>query len=111
VNEDLNLPRALAVLWELVRSNLPPATLRATVDSFDTVLGLGLRDWKPVVSDIPENVRALLSERERARVERDWTKADHIRETLSAQGWRVEDSKEGQRLVAIATDPTDVGDG
>ena len=94
VNEDLNLPRALAVLWELVRSSLPPATLRATVDSFDTVLGLGLRDWKPLVSDIPESIRVLLSERERAREERDWAKADDIRETLSARGWRVEDSKE-----------------
>ena len=111
VNEDLNLPRALAVLWELTRSNLPPATLRATVDSFDTVLGLGLQEWKPVVSDIPEDIRVLLSERERARSGRDWERADHIRAALSARGWRVEDSKEGQRLVGITTDQTHVGGG
>ncbi|MGF6597586.1 cysteinyl-tRNA synthetase [Paraburkholderia sp. GAS448] len=110
VNEDLNLPRAVAVLWELVKSDLPPATLRATVDSFDTLLGLGLRDWRPIVSDIPENIRVLLSEREQARAERDWAKADSIRETLNAQGWRVEDSKEGQRLIGITPGPTEFGD-
>jgi cysteinyl-tRNA synthetase len=98
------------VLWELVKSDLLPATLRATVDSFDTVLGLGLRDWRPVVSDIPENIRVLLGEREQARAERDWAKADDIRKTLSARGWRVEDSKEGQRLVGIAAGPKDIRD-
>jgi len=109
VNEDLNLPRALAVLWELVRSNLPPATLKATVDSFDAVLGLGLRAWRPVAFDIPEHVRVLLGERERARAEKDWAQADRIREALSAEGWRVEDTSEGQRLFGIAVGSTDTG--
>lgn len=104
VNEDLNVPRALAVLWELVKSDLPPANLRATVDSFDTVLGLGLREWKPVVSDIPEDIRALVDERERARLERNWAQADEIRKALIARGWKVEDRKEGQRVVEIAGD-------
>ncbi|MGU7774479.1 cysteine--tRNA ligase [Burkholderia sp. MR1-5-21] len=107
VDADLNLPRALAVLWELVKSDLPPATLRATVDSFDQVLGLGLRDWMPVASDVPDSIRALLAERERARAEKDWAKADEIRETLNAQGWRVEDGKEGQRVVGIQPAPVD----
>ncbi|AJT48918.1 cysteinyl-tRNA synthetase [Burkholderia thailandensis] len=111
MNEDLNLPRALAVLRELVESSLPPSTLRATVDGFDTVPSLGLRDWKPVMFDIPESVRALLGEREQDRAERNWAKADDIRRTLSARGWRVEGSKEGQRLIGVAADPTGMGDG
>ena len=111
VDSEVQIQKALAVLWDLIRSNLPPATLRATVDSFDTVLGLGLHEWKPVVSDIPEDIRVLLSERERARSGRDWERADHIRAALSARGWRVEDSKEGQRLVGITTDQTHVGGG
>ncbi|MGU7782206.1 cysteine--tRNA ligase [Burkholderia sp. PU8-34] len=109
VDADLNLPRALAVLWELAKSHLPPATLRATVDRFDQVLGLGLHDWMPVASDIPDSIRALLGERERARAAKDWAKADEIRETLNARGWRVEDSKEGQRVVGINTTPVDTG--
>jgi len=104
VNEDLNLPKALAVVWELARSDLPPATLKATLDSFDTVLGLGLRDWRAVVSNIPEDVQTLLGERQQARAEMNWAKADDIRKTLNARGWRVEDSNEGQRLIEIAVD-------
>jgi cysteinyl-tRNA synthetase len=109
VNEDLNMPRALAVLWELVKSPLPPATLRATVDSFDSVLGLGLSEWTQPASDIPEDIQKLLTEREQARADRDWAKADEIRETLSARGWRVEDSKEGQRLIETVSKPTHNG--
>lgn len=108
LNDDLNLPRALAVLWELVKSELPPATLKATVDSFDFVLGLGLRDWNPVASDIPESIRVLLGERAQAREAKNWAKADEIRKMLNTRGWRVEDGNDGQRLTEIATPPTDI---
>lgn len=101
VNDDLNLPRALAVLWELSRSDLSPANLRATVDRFDDVLGLRLSEWRPATSNIPENIQILLSEREQARSEKNWAMADHIRETLSKYGWRVEDNKEGQHLIKV----------
>ncbi|MBD9380552.1 cysteine--tRNA ligase [Achromobacter sp. ACM02] len=109
LNDDLNLPRALAVLWELVKSELPSATLKATVDSFDLVLGLGLRDWRPVASDIPESIRVLLGERAQAREAKNWAKADEIRKVLNTRGWRVEDGNDGQRLTEIATLPIDIG--
>lgn len=108
LNDDLNLPRALAVLWELVKSELPPATVKATVDSFDLVLGLGLRAWRPVASDIPESILALLGERAQAREAKNWAKADEIRKVLNTQGWRVEDGNDGQRLTEIATPLTDI---
>ena len=79
------------------------------MDSFDTVLGLGLRDWKPVAFDVPEHVRVLLGDRERARADKDWAQADRIRDALSAEGWRVEDTQEGQRLFGIAMGSTDTG--
>ncbi|MGZ2749169.1 cysteine--tRNA ligase [Burkholderia stagnalis] len=101
VNDDLNLPKALAVLWELAKSDLPPATLRATVDYFDGVLGLGLRDWRPAVAAIPDDIRAWLDARARARAERDWAGADSIRATLHALGWRIDDGKDGQTAVRI----------
>jgi len=105
LNDDLNLPRALAVLWELVKSDLPPATLKATVDSFDFVLGLGLRDWNPVASDIPESIRVLLGERAQSREAKNWAKADEIRKMLNTRGWRVVDGNDGQRLTEIAMPP------
>ena len=91
------------MLWKLVKSELPPATLKATVDSFDSVLGLGLRDWNPVASDIPESIRVLLGERAQAREAKDWAKADEIRKMLNTRGWSVEDGHDGQRLIAVGT--------
>jgi cysteinyl-tRNA synthetase len=83
--------------------------LKATVDSFDFVLGLGLRDWNPVASEIPESIRVLLDERAQAREAKNWAKADEIRKMLNTRGWRVEDGNDGQRLTEIATPPKEIG--
>jgi cysteinyl-tRNA synthetase len=101
VNQDLNLPRALAVLWELVRSDLPAAARRATVDAFDAVLGLRLADWQADAFEIPADVAALAERREQARAVKDWSQADLLRERLKAAGWQVEDRTDGQRLSPI----------
>ncbi|MFE0842849.1 CysS/YqeB C-terminal domain-containing protein [Achromobacter insolitus] len=83
--------------------------MKATVDSFDFVLGLGLRDWNPVAPEIPESIRVLLGERAQAREAKNWAKADEIRKMLNTRGWRVEDGNDGQRLTEIATSPKEIG--
>ena len=40
INDDLNMPRGMAVVWDLARSDLPPSTKKATLLLFDRVLGL-----------------------------------------------------------------------
>ncbi|SFO53583.1 cysteinyl-tRNA synthetase [Variovorax sp. OK605] len=91
VNQDLNLPRALAVVWALVRSDLPPEVRRATVDHADTVLGLRLSGWAAPALAIPEDIAALFAQRQAARDARDWAQADRLRAVLKARGWQVED--------------------
>ncbi|WNC91903.1 cysteine--tRNA ligase [Paraburkholderia sp. FT54] len=99
VDHDLNLPRALAELWDVVRSDLPVATRRATVDCFDAVLGLRLADWQDDdAAAIPEDIAALADEREQARAAKQWTEADRLRDVLTAAGWLVEDSASGPVL-------------
>lgn len=95
VNEDLNLPRALAVMWELVRSDLPPSTRRATVDFFDQVLGLRLAEWQNGKPDLPTHIAALIESRQEARTRGDWTQADALRGALKEFGWQVEDTANG----------------
>jgi cysteinyl-tRNA synthetase len=96
VNQDLNMPRALAVLWDLVRSDLSPATRRATVDKFDSVLGLRLVDFDSGRLDIPPDIVALANERSKARVDRDWARADSLRESLHALGaWGARENESG----------------
>ena len=57
LNDDLNLPRALAVAWEALRGELAGPVRRATLAKFDEVLGLGLADWAPRQVEVPADVQ------------------------------------------------------
>ncbi|MEP7062257.1 MAG: cysteine--tRNA ligase [Betaproteobacteria bacterium] len=91
VNDDLNIPRALAVAWDVLRGDLAPGVKRATLLRFDAVLGLGLATWQPVEEVVPADVRALADARLAARNARDWKESDRLRGAIKAAGWDVED--------------------
>ncbi|NKI70897.1 cysteine--tRNA ligase [Collimonas pratensis] len=98
INNDLNLPRALALMWELVRSDTDPATRRATLRAMDEVLGLDLDNWLPASIDIPEAVAQLAAKRQAVRASRQWQEADRLREQIRALGFLVEDTADGPAL-------------
>jgi cysteinyl-tRNA synthetase len=98
INDDLNMPRALAVTWDLVHSNLEPATRKATLMIFDRVLGLGLADWQPKIEEIPAEIMQLVEKRKLARQEKRWADADTIRTEIAAMGFEVEDSPQGPKM-------------
>jgi cysteinyl-tRNA synthetase len=98
LNDDLNLPRALAVTWDLVKSQLPVATKKATLLQFDRVLGLGLAEWQPMEAIVPDAIVALVQDRQRARAEKRWRDADRLREQVKAAGYEIADTPEGPRL-------------
>jgi len=98
LNDDLNLPRALAVAWETLRGEAPPAVKRATLAAFDAVLGLGLAQWQPPSVAVPADVEALAQARAEARKAKDWAEADRLRRALADAGWEVEDRPGGYGL-------------
>jgi cysteinyl-tRNA synthetase len=98
VNDDLNVPRALAVAWEALRGDLPPAQKRATLAKFDRVFGLALERWMPREESIPEQVKTLAAARAAARKAKDWAEADRLRDALHAAGWEMEDRADGYSL-------------
>jgi cysteinyl-tRNA synthetase len=98
VNDDLNLPRALAVMWDLSKSNLPAAVKKATLLQFDRVLGLGLEAWRPAVSVAPSDVLALVEQRQQARRAKRWAEADALRAQIEAHGFEIEDTPQGPQL-------------
>ena len=98
INDDLNVPRALAVAWEVLRGDLPPAVKRATLARFDDVLGLGLAQWQPKQEEVPPEVAALAEARAAARKAKQWAEADRLRAELGAKGWEMEDRPAGYRL-------------
>ncbi len=99
INDDLNMPRALAVTWDLVHSGLPAGTRKATLLAFDEILGLDIRSWQPEEVVIPERVKALAEERQKARDTRDWQRADELRDQILESGFVVEDTRQGYRLT------------
>jgi cysteinyl-tRNA synthetase len=98
--DDLNAPRAMAVLWDVVRSGtLSPADRRDLLLDFDAVLGLDLAHAEAAgeVYETDPRIDALLEEREQARANRDFATADRIRDELTAEGVQLIDTPEGPR--------------
>jgi cysteinyl-tRNA synthetase len=98
VADDLDLPRALVVLNEVVGSDLPEGQRYALLASWDAVLGLDLeRDarerWEPT-----EEMRSLVVERDAARAAKDYARSDELRERLQAMGLEVMDTPEGTKI-------------
>lgn len=98
VNEDLNMPRAVALTWDLVKSDLPPATKKATIILFDQVLGLRLAEWEPKEEIIPDEIQELVEQRQKARQEKRWKEADALRDQVAEAGFEIEDTPQGPRL-------------
>ncbi len=98
VNDDLNMPRALAVAWDVVKSDLPPAIKKATLLVFDQVLGLDLANWRPPEEVIPAEIMALVDQRRQARLEKRWQDADALRQQVTEAGFEIEDTPQGARV-------------
>lgn len=98
INDDLNMPRAMAVTWELARCNLPKATKKATILHFDRILGFGLDKWQPKLEIIPDEIQSLVNDRQNARSEKRWVDADAIRDQIIQAGFEIEDTPQGSRI-------------
>jgi len=98
IEDDLNTPRALAVLWEIVRDESAEGKLE-TIKKIDSVLGLDLLKQEKL--HISDEIKKIAEEREKARKNGDWKKADEIRGKLRGRGWEVNDTKEGFELRKI----------
>jgi cysteinyl-tRNA synthetase len=100
VNDDLNTPRALAVTWDMARSNLDDSTKKATLLYFDRVLGLRLGQWQPPQEVIPEEITRLVHQRQQARLDKRWGEADALRNQVLQAGFDIEDTPQGPRIKA-----------
>jgi cysteinyl-tRNA synthetase len=96
IGDDLDLPAAMALLSELVKSDVAPGAKAGLLRGWDRVLGLDLE--RPVAqAALPGGAAELLSARERARAARDYAASDRLRDELAAVGVKVIDTPEGQR--------------
>lgn len=94
INDDLNTPKALALVWDILKDeNISPTDKKATILDFDKVLGLELD--KVETFEIPENVKNLVKERDEARNNKNFVKSDEIRQKIEDLGFEVKDAGEG----------------
>ncbi|MFA6594462.1 MAG: cysteine--tRNA ligase [Candidatus Buchananbacteria bacterium] len=96
LEDDFNIPQALALVWETLKADLPDAEKYATIIEFDRVLGLNLSQLE--AEEIPTEIKTLAETRFKARQTKNWAESDRLRQTIADLGWQVEDSKDGYKL-------------
>ena len=92
MDDDLNAPEALQVLWKIVRDEKAEGKIE-TIKEMDKILGLKLLEKEKI--KIPAEVSKLVKEREQARKNKDWKKSDELREKIKKIGYQIEDTAEG----------------
>jgi cysteinyl-tRNA synthetase len=104
INNDLNTPKALAIIWEMLKTDLSSGTKRKLLLDFDQILGLDLENaekYQKKVESISEEILKLVAEREKLRKERHFHLADKIRARIQELGYDVEDRKEGSNIILL----------
>ena len=95
IENDLDMPNALQVLWKLLRDEKAQGKLQ-TIREMNKVLGLKLFDKEKI--ELPKEIQELVKEREKSRKNKDWKKADEIRNEIKSLGYSIEDSSEGTKI-------------
>lgn len=95
INDDLNMPVAMSVVWDVVKNPNKSQKLKNLLLKFDEVLGLDLKNYKKEENVLPEDVLELVKSRNEARANKNWAESDRIRDILIEMGYTVKDSKDG----------------
>lgn len=100
MDTDLNVSAVLALAHEFMteanKGMIDQKEGASFLRAFDTIFGLKLFEVR--AQEIPETVQALAQMRIEARVNKDWTASDRLRDEIAAKGWVVEDTPQGQKL-------------
>ncbi len=98
LNNDLNTPQALAVMWDMVKSDYPSSAKAESLLKMDQVLGLNSDEYLGKKIEVPEEVQKLINQREQARKFEDFKKSDQLRKEIKKLGYGIEDTPEGPRI-------------
>ncbi len=97
INDDMNMPLAMSYVWELIKYPKKNKKIAELLLKFDTVLAIKI-DKKPenrIQEEIPEEIQKLAEERKIAKQNKNWEKADKIREEIKQKGYIIKDTKDG----------------
>lgn len=97
INDDLNITQGLAIVQDMLKSNLENKDKLATIIDFDRVLGLKLEIFA-TSEDLSVEVNKLIELREQSRLAKNFFESDRLRGEIEKLGYSVEDTKDGQRV-------------
>ena len=95
INDDLNMPVAMSVVWEIIKMSQKSQKLAKLLLKFDNVLGFDLENYNHEKKELPQEILDLVKQRDIARLNKNWTESDRIRDLLIENGYLVKDTKEG----------------
>lgn len=94
-DDDLDMPKALAILWNLVRDSKAQGKTK-TIEKMDKIFGLDLLKKEKLT--IPPGIIKLVEEREKARKAKDFRLSDKLRDEIKETGYIIEDTEEGPKI-------------
>lgn len=95
LENDLNTSDALTILYDVLKSNLNNKTKLFLVEEFDKVLSLDLLKEDKIDKELEKYILEKIEERNVAKKNKDYSKADNIREELESRGILISDTREG----------------
>lgn len=96
ISNDLQLPQAVVVMWELLKSNIPSQDKLDLLYEFDQIFGLKLNEIQD--EKIPKKIIDLAKKREESRKKGDFTTSDKIRRQIANKGYIIEDLEKGFKI-------------
>ncbi len=102
INDDLNMPAAMGVVWEVVRQDKKSDKFAKLLLKFNTVLGLKIdEECNKPKEELPEEILKLIEERKKARENKEWNKSDELRDIIKEKGYEIKDTKDGMEVKKI----------
>lgn len=102
INDDLNMPVAMSVIWEIIKNPTKSKQLADLLLDFDKVLGIKIDEpLKQKQEELPEEILELIEKRKKARQEKNWALSDELRDKIIEKGYAVKDSKDGMTVEKI----------
>lgn len=99
INDDLNMPQAMSVVWDVVKHDKKSKSFANLLKKFDEVLGLNI-DIEDKL-ELSDEVLDLLNKRKIARDNKDYILSDNFRDKLKELGYIVKDTKDGQKIEKV----------
>lgn len=98
IGDDLDTPKAVALLWELIHDQeVSLSDKKTTILFFDKILGLNLENIR--AEEIPNDIILLAEKRERARMAKNWNLSDELRRNITERGYDLKDTDTGFRIT------------